>query len=210
MLGFTQAIEHDETYHCPLGNFCCSIPRDINGSIQCRSVGRIYGDAGWPGRKALPLALVDTVSKHVVLEAHANRAALNVHDRLALLVVLDERWVVSPSSHDIAVGQRLEATHGAGVDVFGVEVFLHDLSSHGADVDFEMQAAGLAWLVATGVAGLSVVVEHGDVVGALEETGVVLPAEVGGISTAQVFELVLLSAEYPNGTSVRAVDEGEQ
>ena len=94
--------------------------------------------------------------------------------------------------------------------MLGVEVFLHDLSSHGTDVDFEMQATGLAWLVAAGVAGFAMVVEHGDVVGALEETGIMLPAEVGSISTAQVFELVLLSAEDPNRTSVCAIDEGEQ
>lgn len=56
---------------------------------------------------------------------------------------------------------------------------------------------------------LAVVIKHGNVRLVLEETGVVLPAEVRGPALAEVFELVVLAAEDPDGVSIRTVDQGQ-
>lgn len=57
---------------------------------------------------------------------------------------------------------------------------------------------------------LAVVVEHGDVGLVAVESGVVLPAEVGCLAIAEVFELVVAPAKGPDGVAVGAIDEGEE
>lgn len=172
---------------------------------------RIHGDSRRPAWTTDPFVLLHAIGEHVVLGLTPDHTTLHIHNRSAVIGVLDKAGGVAPGYHDVAAFQGLEATHGTSIHLLRMVVFLDNLNSHGGGVDLDLQTSSpAAFFLVTGTGSFAVVVEHGNMILVLVESRIVLPAKVGSLAVADVFELVLVAAQHPDGMTIRTIDEDDR